>query len=194
MFINKTKELIYHNIVAIILVLVFISIYIVSLRTDDVFLYFGATSMKYLNGEYYRWFTCLFLHYNFRHLLSNSASLLLVSSLLCSILGKWKTLFLFLSGGILSEIAYSFVISEQIYGIGASSGIFALIACLIVCYLRFPKQFHLVWYRPDVIILLIYFVFANSSVSSFLVHAFGFAAGVLISFIMVVTGLIKISD
>ncbi|MCC8161818.1 MAG: rhomboid family intramembrane serine protease [Lachnospiraceae bacterium] len=144
--------------------------------------------MQYLGGEYYRYFTCLFLHYNLGHLLANSVTLLSVSSLLTPFLKNRQMVFLFLSGGILSEIAYSVVISEQLYDIGASSGIFALIACLLVCHLRFPKRFHPAWYRPDVIIVLIYFVFANTSVSAFLVHTFGFAAGILISFVMVSTG------
>ncbi|MCD8249333.1 MAG: rhomboid family intramembrane serine protease, partial [Lachnospiraceae bacterium] len=78
--------------------------------------------------------------------------------------------------------------SEQIYDIGASSGVFALIACLLVCHLRFPKQFRPAWYRPDVLIVLVYSVFANTSISAFLVHTFGFAAGTLISFVMVSFG------
>ncbi|MCD7743689.1 MAG: rhomboid family intramembrane serine protease [Lachnospiraceae bacterium] len=180
-----------HNIVAIVLAFIFFFLYILLPGTEDTFVSFGAASMKYLNGEYYRWFTCLFLHYNLRHLLANSIGILAVGSLLSTFLKKGQTLFLFLSGGILAEIAYSIVVSDLIYDIGASSGIFALIACLIVCVLRFPKHFHFIWYRPDVIVTIVYFIFANTSVSAFLVHSFGFAAGVMISFILVMTGRIK---
>ncbi|MCD8218358.1 MAG: rhomboid family intramembrane serine protease [Clostridiales bacterium] len=189
--VKKIKIWISRNIVAVVLVLIFILIYVVSRSNDDACLIFGATGIDYLNGEYYRWFACLFLHYNLGHLLANSAALLSVCSLLSSFLKKKQTIFLFLSCGVLAEIAYSVVISERIYDIGASSGIFALIACLIVCRLRFPEKFHFVWYRFDVIIVCIYFIFVNTTITAFLVHAFGFVFGILLSFILVLTGRIK---
>ncbi|MCD7843979.1 MAG: rhomboid family intramembrane serine protease [Clostridiales bacterium] len=184
----------YRNAAAIVLVIVFGVIFIASRSVEDSFFYFGTTGIQYLNGEYYRFITCLFLHYNLRHLLANSAALLSVSSLLAPFLGRGKTVFLFLSGGILSEIAYSVVITEQIYDIGASSGVFTLIACLLVCFLRFPNQFRMAWYRLDVMIVVVYFIFANTSISAFLVHTFGFAAGILIGFIMVSVGWGKAPD
>ncbi|MCD8013212.1 MAG: rhomboid family intramembrane serine protease [Lachnospiraceae bacterium] len=192
--IAELQSWIYHNSVAIVLALIFFLLYILLPGTEDTFVSFGATSIQYLNGEYYRWLTCLFLHYNLRHLLANSIGILAVASLLSPFLKKRQILFIFLSGGILAEIAFSIVVSDLIYDIGASSGIFALIACLTVCILRFPKQFHFIWYRPDVIITIVYFLFANTSVSAFLVHSFGFAAGIIISFILVMTGRIETAD
>ncbi|MCD8326465.1 MAG: rhomboid family intramembrane serine protease [Lachnospiraceae bacterium] len=176
------------NITAIGLVLLFILIYIAYPGTENAYLLFGATGMSYLNGEYYRFITCLFCHYSLRHLVGNCLALLSVSSLLTPFSGRGKTLFLFLSCGILSETAYAVVTSDLIYDIGASSGVFALIACLLVCYLRFPDQFRFKWYRPDFVIVAVYFVFANSSVTAFLVHCFGFIAGILIGTGMVLTG------
>ncbi len=187
-FMEKIKKWAYRNVIAIALVVLFILIYIVSLPVTDAWVTFGATGMENLNGEYFRWFTCLFFHYNLRHLLGNSAALLAVGALLSPFIGRWRTVFLFLAGGFLSELAFSIVISESIYDIGASSGIFALIACLMVCVLRYPEDFRFKWYRLEVLILVVYFVFANSSVSAFLVHAFGFAAGTVISFVMVLAG------
>ncbi len=188
---KKIKIWISHNIVAVVLALVFILIYVISRGNEDACFNFGATGMDYLNREYYRWFTCLFLHYNIGHIFVNSAALLSVSSLLGSFLGKRQFMFLFLSGGILAEIAYSVVISERIYDIGASSGIFALIACLIVCCLRFPGQLHVKWYRLDLIIVAVYFIFANTSITAFLVHTFGFVFGIITSFVMISTRQIK---
>ncbi|MCD8145974.1 MAG: rhomboid family intramembrane serine protease [Clostridiales bacterium] len=191
---SKIKEWGHRNAAAIFLVILFSAIFVALQRIEDSFIYWGTTGLQYLDGEYHRFLTCLFLHHNPRHLLANSVALLSVSSLLSSLLKKRQTVFLFLFGGILSELAYSIVISEQIYDIGASSGIFALIACLLVCYLRFQKQFLLSWYRPDVIIVLVYFVFANTSISAFLVHTFGFVAGILIGFVMVSTGWITVAN
>ncbi len=179
-----------NNIVAIILVLCFIPIYVYSQITGTAFEHWGSTSMQYLNSEYFRWLTCIFLHFDFVHIFFNSIALLAIGSLVSPFIGKWKTLFLFILCGILAEIACSFIInySEPVYGGGSSGGIFALIAVFTVCYLRFPQDFALKWYRPDVIITIAFFVFANDNIGSFLTHVFGFVAGITVSFVMVSLG------
>ncbi len=183
---NWTKN----NIVAIILVLCFIPVYVFSRITGTAFEHWGSTSMEYLNSEYFRWLTCIFLHFNFVHIFFNSIALLAVGSLVSPFIGKWKTLFLFISCGILAEIAYSMIISysEPVYGGGSSGGIFALIAAFAVCFLRFPQHFPLKWYRLDVIIVIAFFIFANDNVGSFMTHIFGFTAGIVVSFVMVLVG------
>lgn len=149
--------------------------------------------MEYLNSEYFRWFTCIFLHFNFIHIFFNSIALLAVGSLISPFIGKFKTLFLFIFCGILAEIACSVIISypEPVYGGGSSGGIFALTAVFVVCYLRFPQNFTLKWYRLDIIIVTAFFIFANNNISSFMTHIFGFVAGIIVSFVMVLTGWIN---
>ena len=189
---KKITEWAKNNIIAISLAIVFIPIYIVSQITGTVFEHFGSTSMEYLNGEYYRWFTCIFLHFNFIHIFFNSIALISVGSLLSPFLGKWRTLFIFIFCGILAEIVCSVIISysEPVFGGGSSGGIFALIAAMVVCYLRFPGSFDLKLTRIDVILVIAFFIFANDNMGSFLTHAFGFIAGIVVSFIMVLIGLI----
>lgn len=183
-----------NNLVAIILVLCFIPIYVFSQINETAFEHWGSTSMEYLNSEYFRWLTCIFLHFNFVHIFFNSVALLAVGSLVSPFIGKRKTLFLFLLCGILAEIACSMTLSysEPVYGGGSSGGIFALIAAFIVCYLRFPQNFILKWYRPDSIIVIAFFIFANDNMGSFMTHIFGFVAGIIVSFIMVLSGWIRI--
>lgn len=190
---KKITEWAKNNIIAISLAIVFIPIYIVSQITGTVFEHFGSTSMEYLNGEYYRWFTCIFLHFNFVHIFFNSIALISIGSLISPFLGKWRTLFIFIFCGILAEIVCSVIISysEPVFGGGSSGGIFALIAAMVVCYLRFPESFALKWTRIDVILVIAFFIFANDNMGSFLTHAFGFIAGIVIGFIMVLTGLIR---
>lgn len=182
-----------NNIAAIALVFCFIIIYVVSQITGTAFEHWGSTSMEYLNSEYFRWFTCIFLHFNFVHIFFNSIALLAIGSLVSPFIGKWKTLFLFILCGILAEISCSFLISfsEPIYDGGSSGGIFALIAAFAVCYLRFPQNFHLKWYRLDILIVVAFFIFANDNMVSFMTHIFGFVAGIIISFVMVLVGVIN---
>ena len=193
---KKITEWAKNNIIAISLAIVFIPIYIVSQITGTVFEHFGSTSMEYLNGEYYRWFTCIFLHVNFVHIFFNSIALISIGSLISPFLGQWRTLFIFIFCGILAEIVCSVIISysEPVFGGGSSGGIFALIAAMVVCYLRFPESFALKWTRIDVILVIAFFIFANDNMGSFLTHAFGFIAGIVIGFIMVLTGLIRDTD
>lgn len=187
------KKWIYDNIVAIVLVIVFIPIFILTQDNDKVLDAIGTTSIKYLNNEFYRWITCIFYHYNFIHIFFNSISLICVGSLLSPLIGKWKTLIIFILGGALAEIPFSIIVhyGEVNYSGGSSGGIFALIAAFIVCYMRFPNAFKLKLFRLDLLVILIYFVFANDNQSSFLTHAFGFIAGILLTTIMVLFKVIK---
>ena len=182
-----------NNIIALSLTILFIPIYIISQTTGTAFEHFGSTSTEYLNGEYYRWLTCIFLHFNFVHIFFNSIALIAIGSLVSPFLGKWRTLFLFIFCGILAEIVCSIIISysEPVFGGGSSGGIFALIAAMIVCYLRYPNYFNLKWARIDVIIVVLFFIFSNDNMGSFLTHTFGFISGIIVSFVMVLTGLIS---
>lgn len=119
--------------------------------------------------------------------------MLAVGSLISPFIGKWKTLFFFYCSDILGGIAFSWLVSssEPTYGGGASGGIFALIAVLIVCYLRFPERFKFKWYRIDVLTVIVYFFIANDNWSSFLTHTLGFAFGIVLSFDFVIFGVIK---
>lgn len=60
-----------------------------------------------------------------------------------------------------------------------------------VCYLRFPQNFTFKWYRLDVIIVIAFFIFANDNIGSFMTHIFGFVAGIIVSFGMVLVGWIN---
>lgn len=190
---RKVKRWIYDNIVAIVLVILFIPIFVLTQCNEKVLEYIGTSSIEYLNNEFYRWITCIFYHYNFVHIFFNSLALLCVGSLLSPFIGKWKTLILFILGGALAEIPFSLIVHYGAvdYGGGSSGGIFALIAAFIVCYLRFPEKFKLKWFRPDLLVVLVYFIFANDNQSSFLTHVFGFVAGFLLTTIMVVFKIVK---
>lgn len=187
------KKWLCNNIIAIVLVILFIPIFILTQNNDKILESIGSTSIEYLNNEFYRWITCIFYHYNFTHIFFNSISLICAGSLLSPFIGKFKTLVIFILGGLLAEIPFSLIFHyENVnYGGGSSGGIFALIAAFIVCYLRFPNAFKLKWFRPDLLIVLIYFIFANDDQSSFLTHSFGFIAGFLLTTVMIILKTIK---
>lgn len=184
---EKVKGWISDNIAAIALVIVFIPIFILSQKNSAVVNHIGTTSIEYLNNEFYRWFTCIFYHYDFIHIFFNSLALISIGSLLSPFFGRWKTLIIFILGGALAEIPFSLIVhyGEASYGGGSSGGIFALIAAFIVCWLRFPDAFKLKRFRPDLLVVVLFFVFANNSHFSFLTHVFGFTAGIILTTAMV---------
>lgn len=190
---NKMKDWVKKNIAAIIIVIAFIPIFILTQSNSNAVNYIGTTSIEYLNKEFYRWITCIFYHYNLEHIFFNSLVLICVGSLLSPFIGKWKTLFIFIIGGAIAEIPFSLIVhyGEADYGGGSSGGIYALMAAFLVCYLRFPDMFNLKKFRIDLLAVLIYFVFANDNQSTFLTHVFGFTAGILITSLMVVLNIIK---
>ena len=175
------------NIAALVLVLIFIPVFVLTQENDRIREYIGTSSIEFLGGQYYRWFTCIFYHYNFKHIFFNSAALICVGSLLSPFIGKLKTLLIFILGGALAEIPFSLIVhtGDPNFGGGSSGGIYALIAAFFVCYLRFPEEFKLKWFRPDLLIVLIFFIFANDNQSSFLTHTFGFVAGFLLTMVLV---------
>jgi len=190
---KKMKKWIEENIVAIIIVITFIPIFILTQSNSKAVNYIGTTSIEYLNNEFYRWITCIFYHYNFIHIFFNSLALICVGSLLSPFIGKWKTLLIFIIGGAVAEIPFSLIVhyGEVNYGGGSSGGIYALIASFLVCYLRFPDMFDLKKFRFDLLVVLIFFVFANDNQSSFLTHVFGFTVGIVITTLMIVLNIIK---
>ena len=191
---TKITRWIHNNAVAVLLSILFIVVYIAKELKPEINDMLGTCSLNFISGEYFRWFTCLFLHYGLYHLFGNIIGLLAIGSLLSTFIGKWKTLFFFFGSGIFAEITFSWIVSsaEPSYGGGASGGIFALIATLVVCYLRFPEQFKCKWYRVDVLVTILYFIIANDNWSSVLTHIFGFSYGIILSFIFVVFNQIKV--
>ena len=112
------------NAVTIFLSISFIVVYIVKEIKPEINDMLGTCSLNFINGEYYRWFTCSFLHYGLYHLFGNIIGLLAVGSLLSPFIGKWKTLFFFFISDIFAGITFSWIVSsaEPSYGGGASGG------------------------------------------------------------------------
>lgn len=181
------------NVVCIFLVMLFVILYLVTSNHPTIFSKLATCDIEYMNKEYYRWVTSIFLHFNFEHIFFNSLALLAVSSLLSPFIGKLKTLFIFVLCGAFAEIVYSFIVNNGMgnYGAGSSGGIFALIAALMVCSLRYPNAFSQKWYRLDTIIVALFFVFANDNIGSFMTHLFGFTIGIITCFLMVQFRLIQ---
>lgn len=93
---------------------------------------FGANSGYYTkNGEFYRLFTCIFLHAGFIHLVCNMYSLYVIGPQVESFYGKLKYIFIFMFSGICGSILSLAFASDNLVSVGASGAIFGLLGSAI---------------------------------------------------------------
>ncbi len=90
---------------------------------------FFVLNERALSGEIWRFLTAIFLHGGLAHLILNLFALLLFGSILESLIGGRKFLFVFFVSGILANL-----VSVNFYpsSLGASGAIFGVIGVLIV--------------------------------------------------------------
>ena len=82
------------------------------------------------NGEYYRLFTCIFLHIGIMHLLCNMYSLYIVGNSVENLFGKVKYLIIYFISGICGSIL-SLAFCHNTISAGASGAIFGLLGALL---------------------------------------------------------------
>ena len=144
------------------------------------------------NGEYYRLFTSMFLHFGFRHLIVNMFVLLIAGGRMESYLGRVKYLILYLGGGLCGSLLSFYVeIQSQETGVsaGASGAVFAVLGgMLVTAFLNrgmvqeagLPR----ISVRRFVLVAVVMLLngFATSGVDGF-AHLGGFAAGAVLALI-----------
>lgn len=85
------------------------------------------------SGEYWRYFSSIFLHSGFDHLLFNSFALFVFAPPLERLLGKWKYALFYLGSGFIGNVAtLAFYNGNQIIvSVGASGAIYGVFAAYL---------------------------------------------------------------
>lgn len=102
---------------------------------------YGAAYTPYIvqNGEVYRLFTSMFLHFGIEHLVNNMLVLFVLGSRLEQVIGKLRFLFIYLAGGIAGNI-FSLILElrNQDFSVsaGASGAVFAVMCAMIYVVIR----------------------------------------------------------
>ena len=127
--------------IVIINIVVYIVLAAIGDPSDSVFmLKHGASYLPaVMNGEYYRLFTSMFLHFSFYHIAYNMLSLIFLGDILETIVGPVRYLIIYLLGGIagnLFSLAVSLRTDQYAVSAGASGAIFAVIGALLYIALR----------------------------------------------------------
>lgn len=118
---NKILTWFTDNLTAVVLVMLFIPVFVWSQTDGEAVNIIGITSMEYMNNEFYGWFTCVFYHYTYDHIILNSAALICVGSLINTYTGRIRTAVIFLLGGALAEVPFSIIYLSPAYILGISS-------------------------------------------------------------------------
>lgn len=150
------------------------------------------TPMIVQGGEYYRLFTCMFLHFGIEHLLNNMLVLFVLGSRLERVIGKIKFLLIYLLGGVLGNIislylelhAQNFAVSA-----GASGAVFAVMGAMIYIVIRNKGRLGDLSMRQILIMAAfsLYFGFASTGVDN-TAHVAGMISGFLLAVLLYYPG------
>jgi membrane associated rhomboid family serine protease len=86
-------------------------------------------------GQVWRIFTAMFLHFNLLHIGLNMLSLFLIGGVVEVFFGKWRYLLIYLGSGIVGGIVTYFVMPPDTLAAGASGAIFGVFGALGVFYI-----------------------------------------------------------
>lgn len=146
------------------------------------------------NGEYYRLFTCIFLHIGIMHLLCNMYSLYIIGREVENLFGKIKYIIIFILSGIFGSIM-SLAFTHNTISAGASGAIFGLLGALLCFGMHYRTYLGEAIKRsiiPIIVINLIIGFFAEGI--DLAAHIGGLVGGVLVAMMVGVPDKSKTKD
>jgi len=128
------------NILIGINVAIYVVLAILSQNPFNISVYVLANAGAQINslvaqGQIWRIFTAMFLHFSITHIGLNMLSLFFVGSAVEVMYGKWRYLLIYLASGIVGGIVTFFVMPPNTIAVGASGAIFGVFGALGVFYI-----------------------------------------------------------
>ena len=141
-----------------------------------------------LEGQWYRLFTSMFLHFGVYHLLNNMVLLLFLGDMLEELAGKWRYLLIYLGGGLAGNIISLLMdcrSGEMAVSAGASGAVFAVIGGIFVILLKQRGRVkNLTLSRLVLVIFLsIYHGFQSIGIDN-AAHVGGLLGGIFLTFLV----------
>lgn len=149
----------------------------------------GACYTPYiLEGEYYRLFTGMFLHFGIQHLGNNMLSLLFLGDFLERMMGTWKYGVVYLVGGLLGNMvsmAVEMQTGDYALSAGASGAVFAVIGALLYVVFRNRDRLGETFGKRMVfiVILMLFEGFTSTGVDNS-AHIGGLLSGILLGVLL----------
>ena len=162
---------------------------------SQILLKYGANlDVLVKNGEYYRLFTCIFLHVGIMHLLCNMYSLYIIGREVENLFGKIKYIIIFILSGIFGSIM-SLAFTHNTISAGASGAIFGLLGALLYFGMHYRTYLGEAIKRsiiPIIVVNLIIGFFAEGI--DLAAHIGGLVGGVLVAMMVGVPDKSKTKD
>ena len=136
------------------------------------------------DGEVYRLFTCMFLHFGITHLMNNMIALGALGSFLEPKAGHVRFLLTYLIGGIFGNVlstGWEWLTGEYTVSVGASGGVFALFGCLLFLFLFRRNTVRELSFVRMVLALICLFAGSFEANVDMMAHLGGFAGGFAVS-------------
>ena len=158
--------------------------YVFGNGTNDLIKYGANFDLLTKSGEYYRLFTCIFLHIGIWHLICNMYSLYVIGKEVEGLFGKWKYLLIYILSGICGSIL-SLAFNSNTVSAGASGAIFGLLGALLYFGYHYRTYLGNTIKRSILPVIIINLVlgFLNSGVDN-AAHIGGLVGGILISMLV----------
>lgn len=178
-------------LLAVVNVIVFLVLSFQGMTEDGRFmLQHGAMYVPYLikNGEYYRLFTSMFLHFGYDHLFNNMVVLVAMGWNLELEIGKIKFLIVYFVSGLAGNILsarWDILTGSMAVSAGASGAIFGIIGALLYVAIRNRGRIGEISGKGLVfmVVLTLYYGFTSGGVDN-MAHIGGLAAGFLMGVLL----------
>lgn len=150
----------------------------------------GAMYLPYFmeQGEYYRIFTSLFLHFGFEHLMSNMVVLAIMGKYLEPLVGKFRFVFIYFVSGLAGNVLSSgaeLLTKDYAVSAGASGAIFGVTGALLALAIIGRGRVGTLT-KQDILVMVavnLYIGFTSQGVDN-LAHIGGLLGGMLITFLL----------
>ena len=141
-----------------------------------------------LEGQWYRLFSSMFLHFGLGHLFNNMFLLLFMGDLLEKLVGKWRYLLIYLGSGLagnLLSLFWELRTGDMYVSAGASGAIFGVVGGVLVLVLKNRGRVQDVTVRRlgFMVLLTIYYGFQTVGVNN-AAHIGGLLGGILFTWIL----------
>ena len=148
----------------------------------------AAYTPSILDGEYFRIFTCMFLHFGIEHLLNNMLVLFVLGSRLERVIGKIKFLIIYIVGGLLGNVISVLVELKSMdfaVSAGASGAVFAVMGAMIYIVIRNKGWLGDLSARQILVMAFfsLYYGFTSTGVDN-TAHVAGLVCGIMISILL----------
>ncbi|MEA1975513.1 MAG: rhomboid family intramembrane serine protease [Bacillota bacterium] len=182
-YIKKIKELTISEYLISINIIVFIIMFLVDSKFSTKTVVNFGSKVNYLiaDGEYFRFFTPIFLHLSFYHLGFNCLAIYILGRDIESIFGKDKFLIIYFFAGFTSSLA-SFLFNSSISA-GASGAVFGLLGSHVFLYFNFKENYKKIYGNSFLVLIAINLVFGfiHPNIDN-MGHIGGLIGGILITY------------